>query len=168
MTDVQRQEPSPDAGELEMLTGWLDYHRATLELKCSGLTDEQLKTRSVPPSSLSLLGLVRHLYEVERGWFRVTMGGAPDVAVYYSEANRDGEFDDVGTGDAATDLARWRAECDYSRQVVADSSGLDQRSAGREGSFTLRWIVTHMVEEYARHNGHADLLRERIDGATGD
>lgn len=107
---VERIEPPLVAGERDMLDAWLDFHRATLATKCDGLTDDQLRERAVPPSSLSLLGLVRHMGEVERSWFRRVLGGK---------------------------------------------------------EFSLRWIMVHMVEEYARHNGHADLLRERIDGAVG-
>jgi uncharacterized damage-inducible protein DinB len=168
MTDDDRREPAPDAGEWDMLTGWLDYHRATLALKCAGLSDAQLTTRSVPPSGLSLLGLVRHLFEVERGWFRETLLGEPAEPVHSADARPDGEFDDVENAHPATDLAAWRAECEHSRRIVAEWADLDRPSVGRDGEFTLRWVLMHMIEEYARHNGHADLLRESIDGVTGD
>jgi uncharacterized damage-inducible protein DinB len=167
MPHTDRSAPVTDANEFDMLTGWLDHHRETLELKCAGLDEEQLKTRSVPPSSLSLLGLVRHMVDVERGWFRRTMLGEDVPPVYHCDARPDGEFDDVQDGDVEADLAAWRAECDHSRRIVSGCTGLDQRSVGRDGGFNLRWVMTHMIEEYARHNGHADLLRERIDGATG-
>jgi uncharacterized damage-inducible protein DinB len=170
-TPPERPE-SPLAGdERATLAGFLDYYRATLALKCHGLTPEQLATRSAPPSSLSLLGLVRHMAEVERGWFR---GFALEQTSprYYSDDDRDGDFDNV---EADMDSVReafefWSAEIDHARDVVA-GAGLDQtysqvRHGGR--TISLRWIMVHMIEEYARHCGHADLLRERIDGATGD
>jgi len=154
-----------------MLESWLDYHRATLLLRCEGLTDDQLRTRSVPPSALSLLGLVRHLTEVERNWFRRTLAAEDVESVYCSDTNRDGDFDDVGTADVAGDMARFRAEVERCRDVAAHHPDLDVLGTGVRGgrrvSVSLRWIYVHMIEEYARHNGHADFLRERIDGVTG-
>ncbi|RKS80483.1 putative damage-inducible protein DinB [Motilibacter peucedani] len=165
-----RTEPAPDADldERAMLEGWLDYHRATLLGKCAGLTEEQLSRRPVPPSSLSLLGLLRHLTEVERGWFRGALAGEQVEPVYYSEQAPDDDFDDLASTPAAEVVARFEAECEHSRRLVAAETSYDVRSRGRDGRFSLRWIVSHMVEEYARHNGHADLLRECIDGSTGD
>ena len=169
---TQRAEPALDAGEREMLTGWLDYHRATLAWKCEGLTDDQLRERAVPPSGLSLIGLVRHLTECERGWFRKVLLGEDLPGLYYTDEDPDGDFNNVGSADAATVLRTWERECAGARDAVAGVKDLDtlseqgDRSTGQP--FSLRWILTHMIEEYARHNGHADLLRERIDGATGD
>jgi uncharacterized damage-inducible protein DinB len=165
-----RVDPPYVAGEREMLDSWLDFHRATLLMKCQGLTDEQLKTRSVPPSSLSLLGLVRHMTEVERGWFRRVLLGEEAAPLYYSGDNEDGDFDEVDTADVATDLRRYRDEVEYCRRVTAEHEDLDAvgRRERQGRPVSLRWIYVHMIEEYARHNGHADLLRERIDGATGD
>jgi hypothetical protein len=155
-----------------MLTGWLDYHRATLVWKCEGLTDDQLRQRSVPPSALSLLGLVRHMALNERAWFGERLAGEDLPWVYGSAGtNPDADFDDVDAADVADDFATFGRECDAARQVVAAIPDLDvlSKQAGRSGEhFSARWIITHMIEEYARHNGHADLLRERIDGATGD
>jgi uncharacterized damage-inducible protein DinB len=153
-----------------MLDTWLDFHRATLLMKCSGLDDGQLKTRSVPPSSLSLLGLVRHMTEVERGWFRRVLLDEDAPPLYYAGDNEDGDFDDVEQADVAADFAAHRAEVQTCRAAAAVHPDLDavgkRKRHGEDVS--LRWIYVHMIEEYARHNGHADLLRERIDGATGD
>ena len=177
---LERVEPPLEAGEREMLNSWLDFHRATLAWKCDGLTGEQLRQRAVPPSSLSLLGLVRHMAEVERGWFRRTLAGEHAPPIYFSpNDNPDGDFDDVDDADVAADFATWRTECEAARKAEAAATSLDvtaveQSWAWRRSStetprrVSLRWILVHMVEEYARHNGHADLLRERIDGATGD
>jgi uncharacterized damage-inducible protein DinB len=165
---TERIDPPLEAGEREMLVAWLDYHRATLIMKCDGLDDGQLRQRAVPPSSLSLLGLVRHMAEVERGWFRRTLGGEDAQPRYYSDDNPDGDFDDVDTADAAEAFATWRADCEDARRRVAAADSLQVTGERRGERFSLRWILVHMIEEYARHNGHADLLRERIDGTVGD
>ncbi len=148
-----------------MLDGWLDFHRATLLWKCEGLTDEQLKSRAVPTSELTLLGLVRHMIEVERGWFLPFLGEYVDP-VYGTDEDPDAEFD-VTDADASADVERFRAEVDAIRTRLSGHD-LDETEVGEEKSFSLRWIYTHMIEEYARHNGHADLLREAVDGATGE
>jgi uncharacterized damage-inducible protein DinB len=165
-----RTEPPYIAGERQMLELWLDFHRDTLVMKCAGLSPEQLRERSVPPSSMSLLGLVRHMTEVERNWFRRVLEGEEAPPLYYSDADPDGDFDNVVDADPETAMAAWRAECDRSRSLAAARVSLDDVGrALREGQqVSLRWILVHMVEEYARHNGHADLLRERIDGVVGD
>jgi hypothetical protein len=166
---VERIDPPLVAQEREMLDAWLDYHRATLAVKCEGLTDDQLRTRAVPPSSLSLLGLVRHMGEVERSWFRRVLGGEQAPPRYYSDENPDGDFDDVAGGGVAESFGYWRGECAHARERVAAAPSLDVTGTGRHGeTYSLRWIMVHMIEEYARHNGHADLLRERIDGTVGD
>jgi len=168
---TERTLPGLQAGEREMLTGWLDYHRAVLLWKCEGLSDEQLRQRSAPPSSLSLLGLVRHMADVERGWFRQVLLGEDVPSRYETPDDPDGDFNGVGAADVAEAFRAYRAECDASRQAAATAPDLDtlsKRRSERTGQeFSLRWILTHMIEEYARHNGHADLLRERVDGATG-
>ena len=154
-----------------MLDWWLDFHRATLLSKCEGLADDQLRTRSVPPSSLSLLGLVRHMTEVERSWFRRTLRGEDVAALYYSDDNEDGDFDDVDQADPEADFAAFRAELETCRTIAAQQPDLDAVAARKRRGIhdvSLRWIYVHMIEEYARRNGHADLLRERIDGSTGD
>jgi uncharacterized damage-inducible protein DinB len=167
---VDRSYPPYIADEPQMLVSWLEFHRATLELKCEGLTPEQLAERSAPPSSLSLLGLVRHLAEVERNWFRRCLADEDVAPIYYSEGNDDGDFDDADPASADADFATWRAECAVARANTAACDSLDQiaRRQRRGEDVTLRWIMVHMIEEYARHNGHADLIRERIDGAVGE
>ena len=166
---VERIDPPLVAQEREMLDAWLDYHRATLAVKCEGLTDDQLRAKAVPPSSLSLLGLVRHMGEVERSWFRRVLSGEQAPPRYYSDENPDGDFDDVADAVVADAFGYWRDECAYARERVAAAPSLDVTGTGRQGEgYSLRWIMVHMIEEYARHNGHADLLRERIDGTVGD
>ena len=166
---VERIDPPLVAQERGMLDAWLDYHRATLAVKCEGLTDDQLRARAVPPSSLSLLGLVRHMGEVERSWFRHVLGSEQAPPRYYSDENPDGDFDDVAGAGVAEAFGYWRDECAHARERVAAAPSLDVTGTGRRGErYSLRWIMVHMIEEYARHNGHADLLRERIDGTVGD
>jgi uncharacterized damage-inducible protein DinB len=175
---ADRVDPPFRDGERAALQAWLEFHRATLLAKCAGLSAEQLGERSVPPSSLSLRGLVRHMTEVERNWFSRVLAGRDAPPLYWSEADHDGDFDGVGrdaddpdtAGAVARELAAFRAECDVSRALAAEHASLDDVGAVlRHGEqVSLRWIYLHMIEEYARHNGHADLLRERIDGATGD
>jgi hypothetical protein len=168
--DDPRSFPPLAADERTMLSAWLDFHRETLAFKCAGLTAEQLCIRSVEPSSMTLIGLVRHMAEVERGWFERTMVGLDSPPRYYGPDNIDGDFDDVAPETCDADFATWQGDCARARQIVADIDSLDEPSAEArdEGHVTLRWILVHMIEEYARHNGHADLLRERIDGETGD
>ncbi len=169
--EVQRDEPRRQTGERQALEQWLDYHRATLLTKCAGLTAEQLKERAVPPSSLSLLGLVRHMIEVERWWFRVHVAGEEVGMPYWTREDPDGDFNGVADADAEADLLGYHQELERARGAVRDT-GLDDIVRKRGGDPredpNVRWIYLHMIEEYARHNGHADLLRERIDGATGD
>ncbi|HEY6377725.1 MAG TPA: DinB family protein [Candidatus Dormibacteraeota bacterium] len=167
---IDRIEPPAVAGERTMLAAWLDYHRATLAIKCDGLDAPALRRRAVPPSTLSLLGLVRHMAEVERGWFRRTLAGEDAPPLYYSEADPDGDFDDVDSADASEAFAAWRGECEHARTLAAAVPSLDEVGAQQRHGETvsLRWILVHMIEEYARHNGHADLLRQCIDGAVGD
>ena len=161
-----RPRPPFVGDERAVLDGWLDFHRATLLWKCEGLTLDQLKLAPVPTSTLTLLGLVRHLTEVERGWFLPFLGEqVPDL--YCSEDNPDGDFDDVPDADAAGDLARYGEVVDAISALLAHRR-LDEVEVDEGKSYNLRWIMTHLIEEYARHNGHADLLREAIDGRTGE
>ena len=162
--------PPVVADEREMLIGWLEYHRAVLLKKCAGLTADQLKERSAPPSKLSLLGLVRHMSDVERPWFRQFFAGEDVPDLYYTEASPSADFVDIEQADAEQELATFAAECDVTRKIVADTPSLDAlaKKPYKGKHISLRWIMTHMSEEYARHNGHADLIRERIDGAVGD
>ncbi len=169
---VDRAEPALVTGEREALDEWLEFHRATLLTKCAGLTAAQLKQRAVPPSRLSLLGLVRHLTDVERQWFRLHAAGEDLPYLYFtSDDNPDCDFDDIDDADADADLGRYREEMEAARAAVAGKA-LDDVVASRghhpERVRNIRWIYLHMIEEYARHNGHADLLREGIDGTTGD
>jgi hypothetical protein len=167
---IERREPSTTADERAMIEGWLDYHRQTLAWKCEGLTEAQLRTASVEPSELTLMGLVRHMAEVERYWFHEILLGTDLGVLYCNDEDPDGDFHftEADTWDEA--YSTWQAEMDSARRHAA-GVGLDDVSKGTSRSgelFSLRWIITHMIEEYARHNGHADLIRERLDGATGD
>jgi uncharacterized damage-inducible protein DinB len=150
-----------------MLESFLEWHRETLSVKCSGLDSERLRERSVPPSALSLLGLVRHMADVERYWFRMVLDGQEAPAHFWTEKSPDGDFDEVDTADAEASVALWRQEVALAREL-AGARGLDDAGVRRGQQVPLRWIYVHMIEEYARHNGHADLLRERIDGTTGE
>jgi uncharacterized damage-inducible protein DinB len=152
-----------------MLAGWLDWHRATFEMKCAGLSPAQLAARATEPSTLTLLGLARHLTEVERAWFRRRLAGEAAPPLYYSDDDPDGDFDNLDPSTAEDAFAAWRAECARAREIAAALPSLDVMVTDRAGRrLSARWVLVHMVEEYARHNGHADLLRERIDGATGE
>ena len=159
----------PSTGsETEVLAGYLEWHRATFALKCSGLSAEQLSTRSVPPSSMSLHGLIRHLTLAERWWLRVQFAAEDLPLPYYSDDDPDQDFDNV-SGNPFDAPELWRDECEHSRAIVVASPDLDHTGIRRrEGEpISLRVILIKMIAEYARHNGHADLLRECIDGATG-
>ena len=168
---TDRARPAQNAGEREMLTGWLEHHRGILMWKCEDLTAEQLRRRAVPPSTLSLLGLVRHMAEVERGWFQQVFLGEDVPDLYDRSADEDADFNDVDQADPAEAFNAFELECAASRRIVEQAQSLDVLSkqvSERTGQpFSLRWIVTHMIEEYARHNGNADLLRECVDGSTG-
>lgn len=161
----------PTAGaERAVLEHYLGRARETVLLKVTGLDAEQLARRSVPPSSMSLLGIVRHLTEVETYWLRVVLLGEPDVrGPYSSETNPDGDFDDADASTAGADVAAYEAELVTTRRNIAAWSDLDRPVRGlRNGQpVNLRWILVHLVEEYARHLGHMDLLRETVDGRTG-
>jgi len=155
--------------ERTLLDAFLEFHRQTLLWKCSGLTAEQLRTATVEPSKLSLLGLLRHMADVERVWFSRRLLGSPLDAIYWSEERPDGDFDDLADADAEADYATYLAECQRAREAAADLPLEYEFAHGRkDAQISLRWVYIHMIEEYARHNGHADLIRERIDGATGE
>ena len=165
------REGGPSLGdERATLAEFLRCQRLTLELKCSGLTPEQLARRSVEPSTMSLLGLVRHMAEVERQWFRQRMAGLEAPLRYQSPADPDGDFDGAVADPRVVEEAwrAWREECAFTDRFVADADDLGMvRDLPRPGPISLREVLVHMIEEYARHNGHADLLRERIDGRLG-
>jgi hypothetical protein len=167
---VTRTDPLLVAPERPALEGWLEFRQATLLSKCAGLTGEQLVLRSCPPSALSLLGLVRHLTQVERGWF--LRRWIPGIRLLHSTPEHpDADFDDTDPAHAAADVAAYAAalvECraeaarhDLDEQVPLDPDDPDGPV------IDVRWIYLHMIEEYARHNGHADLLRQAIDDITG-
>ncbi|MGP3976197.1 DinB family protein [Streptomyces sp. 8N114] len=170
MTTAERPMPPLDADERTTLEGWLDFYRATLAIKCEGLTEEQLRSTSVPPSPMTLLGLVQHMAEVERNWFRRVLM-KEDVPPIYPPRSADSSGHDDGFGlsdeiSFATAHATWQSEIAQARANCATRQ-LDDTAPFMGGQVSLRWIYTHMATEYARHNGHADFLRERIDGATG-
>jgi hypothetical protein len=167
---TRRHEPYV-GDERTQLQGWLDYHRDTLLLKCAGLDRDALVRASVEPSTLTLLGLVRHMALVERSWFRQRAAGQDLPDLYCGPDNPDGDFDDVATADPESDFATYRQECVLADEAARDlplehTFRLPRGDQTRE--ISVRWVYLHMIEEYARHNGHADLLRERIDGVTGD
>ncbi|WP_354639290.1 DinB family protein [Kitasatospora camelliae] len=163
-----RATPPLVGDEREILTSYLEFHRETFALKCAGVAEERLSERMVPPSGLSLHGLIRHLAGVERWWLRIQFAGEDVPLLYYSDDDPDQDFDRLD-GDVSQALAVWRAECERSREIVAATPSLDATGTHRASGqpVALRRILVHMIAEYARHNGHADLLRERIDGSTG-
>jgi hypothetical protein len=167
MTDDLRVHPSKVAADRASLTAFLDYQRATLAMKCRGLTGEQLKQRAVPTSGLSLLGLVRHATEVERSWFKLVLNGEDCKPLW---PRTDGEFGEFHVDGADVDeaFAFWHEACDGSRAAADAVDSLDDTVDFRGETISLRYVLTHMIEEYARHNGHADLLREAIDGEAGE
>jgi hypothetical protein len=152
-------------GDRQVLEGYLAWHRAYLRHKCAGLTGEQLALCSVPPSNLSLLGLVRHLARVERTWFRERVGRQRLEPVYDRSPGHDAEFTDIDPVRAEADYDRLLEECRLADQALARASYEDTVRT-KAGVMSVRAVVVHMVEEYAQHNGHADLLRECIDGST--
>ena len=160
--DDDPRDQSEVTGERETLMLYLRFNRQTLELKCSGLDAEQLARRSVPPSNLSLLGLIRHMAGVEQAWFRLRMAGEEGSRHYCSDGDFNGAVADPDVVQEA--FNRWRAEIAFADQYVDNATDLGL--VGKEGP-SLRDVLVHMIEEYARHNGHADFLRERIDGRIG-
>lgn len=176
-SDDDPRENGPKLGdERTTLVEALRCQRLTLEMKCEGLDADAMARRSVEPSTMSLLGLVRHLAEVERISFRITMAGQDVPRLYTSATNRDGDFDDaVADPQVVADAwDAWRAEVEFATQFVAEAASLDvtaddplnQHGSGG-GAMSLREMLVGMLEEYSRHLGHADLLRERIDGRIG-
>ncbi len=167
LEDPRRDEPSFTSGEREMLEGWLEFHRITLLIKCEGLDDQARKARPVPTSKLSLHGLVRHMAEVERNWFRrVLLEETAAGPIWFDPAIEDSELVPLDDAVWAADLELWKAECEASRAAAAWRA-LDDTGIRWGRPCSLRWIYVHMIEEYARHNGHADLIREMVDGSVG-
>jgi uncharacterized damage-inducible protein DinB len=166
---VERIGPPLTGGEREMLRSFLDYHRATLAMKCEGLTDEQLRRAAMPPSALSLLGLVRHMAEVERTWFRRVIN-AEDIELVWSA---EGDFQvayDARTATREGAFAAWEREVEHARRIERAAPTLEvtgRQPKGERAEVSLRLVMLHLIHEYARHNGHADLLREGIDGTVG-
>lgn len=161
--------PPLNADERTMLESWLDFYRVTLASKCEGLDDEQLRAASVPPSALTLLGLVQHAAEVERNWFRRVLVGEDAPPIFGQRDHpegHDGGFDVLAQSSygAAADI--WQEEIRRARAHCAERA-LDDTSPFMGSEVSLRWIYAHMIAEYARHCGHADLIRERIDGTAG-
>ena len=165
-----RTDPPSQAGELATLLSFLRWQRDTLALKCSGLAPQELARRAVEPSTVSLLGLVRHMADVERGWFRRKLAGQDAPPLFHSREDPDGDFDGAVPDPqvVAEAFEVWRAEISFADRFVAQAPDLAVSGPDPwRGRVSLRWVLVHMVEEYARHNGHADLLRQRIDGAVG-
>ena len=168
MTTDDRTGPPRFGSEREMLRAFLDYHRQTLAMKCQDLTDEELRQRSVPTTSLSLLGLVRHLAEVERAWFRRVFEDNEAPMVWSDEIDFQAAYDASGSTRAEA-FGAWEAEVENSRRIERGAGSLDL--AGRQPRWdeevSLRMVMFHVLLEYGRHNGHADLLREAVDGTVG-
>ena len=168
LSDPRRAEPDFVLGERPMLESWLEFHRITLLIKCEGLDDAGRKARPIATSALSLHGLVRHMAEVERNWFRRVLLVEPDAPQIWSVPEReDSELIPLDGADWEADLAQWQAECEQARRNAAGFA-LDDTGVRRGKPCSLRWIYVHMIEEYARHNGHADIIREMVDGSVGD
>ncbi|HEX3778683.1 MAG TPA: DinB family protein [Pseudonocardiaceae bacterium] len=168
MTIDDRVGPPHFGSERETLRAFLDYHRATLAKKCAGLTDEQLRQRSMPPSTLSLLGLVRHMAEVERAWFRRVFDDNAAPMVWSDQTDFQAAYD-ASNSNRAEAFGAWEAEVENSRRIEREAESLDlpgyQPRWGEQVS--LRMVLVHILLEYGRHNGHADFLREGIDGTVG-
>ncbi|MGI5151275.1 DinB family protein [Plantactinospora sp. CA-294935] len=168
MRDDRFQLPA-DADERTVLTCFLDWHREALVRTCAGLSDEQFRRRAVPSSDLTLLGLVRHLAGVERWYFQAVVAGNFPGSLYTATDDDDEDFNDLDSATGESAFAIWRAEVAQSRRIAAE------RPLGALGThpvtgqaLSLRWVLNHMIDEYARHNGHADLIREAIDGQVGE
>jgi uncharacterized damage-inducible protein DinB len=168
VTSDPRTGPPSFGSEREMLRAFLDYHRATLAMKCEGLTDEELRRPSMPPSTLSLLGLVRHLAEVERAWFRRVFEDKDAPMVWSDEIDFQAAYDASGSTRAEA-FAAWEAEVETSRRIERAAASLDQAGYQPrwEEEVSLRMVMLHVLLEYGRHNGHADFLREGVDGTVG-
>ncbi|MFI6706087.1 DinB family protein [Nonomuraea sp. NPDC050478] len=166
---MERTPPIFTGDERAVLNSWLDWQRETLAAKCAGLSEERLRERAVPPSGLSLLGLVRHMAHVERAWFRQIIDGEDVPRLWGKDTRQDADFEEVDTASAEEAFATWRAEIARAREISA-ALPLDALAKGqRHGQdVSHRRTLIHLIQEYARHNGHADLLRERIDGTTGE
>jgi uncharacterized protein DUF664 len=168
LASPRRPDPPPVADERTMLDAYLDFQRETLALKCTDVAGRKHSEQLVPPSGLSLHGLVRHLAGVERWWLHMQFAGDDVEILYYSDDDPNQDFDSLD-GDFDEALAVWRAQVARSREIVAAAASLDDTGTRfADGTaFSLRWVLLRLIAEYARHAGHADLLRERIDGSVG-
>ena len=168
MTTDNRVGPPNFGSEREMLRAFLDYHRATLAMKCDGLTDAELRKQSMPPSTLSLLALVRHMAEVERAWFRRVFEDHDAPMVWSDQIDFQAAYD-ASASTRAEAFAAWEAEVETSRRIerAAESLDLSGYQPRWEEDVSLRLVMMHVLLEYARHNGHADFLREGVDGTVG-
>lgn len=164
---VNRVDEPFSGDERVMLEGFLEWGRNTLLHKCAGLSGEQLALCSTPPSNLSLLGLIRHLTDVERHWFRGRFGGQQISLLYARKDQPNACFTDLDPTRAEQEYNQLTAEWGECRRTLAELPLNHTFPHVRYGQMSLRWGILHMITEYDRHNGHADLLRERIDGATG-
>ncbi|HEX7994845.1 MAG TPA: DinB family protein [Streptosporangiaceae bacterium] len=159
--------PEPgNATERELLLGWLAFHREALAAKCEGLTPDQLVQTSASPSDLSLLGLVRHLTEMEHVYLVYALGGGTFGLIYCTDENPDGDIAGLSAAMAPASLDRWQDERARADQLLSAAPAVEAIAAGNR--FSVRWNLLKVIQEYARHNGHADLIRERIDGVTGE
>ncbi len=166
-TETTRVEQPDDGDERSITLGWLAFHRDALRAKCEGLTPEQLVDRSVAPSRLSLLGLVRHMAEMERGYGSYPLGDDPEFQWVWGDYENDAEDDiDCTVADADVSFETWLAERAKTDAAISDCSDLG--AVSRTNKQSIRWNLAKLVGEYARHNGHADIIRERIDGQTGE
>jgi uncharacterized damage-inducible protein DinB len=165
---TERIGPPLTGGERETLRAFLDFHRATLAMKCDDLSDDDLRRRSMPPSTLSLLGLVRHMAEVERTWFRKVINGEDLPLVWSPDGDYQVAYDATESTRSAA-FAAWEAEVGHSRRIEREAASLDvtAHNARWGEDVSLRLVMLHLIHEYARHNGHADLLREGVDGTVG-
>jgi Protein of unknown function (DUF664) len=166
--EVVRIDEPTTGDEEETLRGLLEWQRATLLWKCSGLTADELTMRSVPPSTLSLLGVIRHLADAERAWFRRYFRGEQIPEAYARPDAPNAAFDETDAGEAEGDVGQLIAEWDASRVAVTGASLEDRFVHEQFGEMSLRWVYNHMIAEYARHIGHTDLLRQLIDGGVGE
>ncbi|MGN6792538.1 MAG: mycothiol transferase [Streptosporangiaceae bacterium] len=160
---------APEPGnteERDLLLGWLAFHRDALAANCEGLTADQLVEASAPPSDLSLLGLVRHMTEMEHAYLVFALTGGQFSGVYFTDDAPDADIADLSAGKAEGSMARWHDERARADQLLSSTRALESVPPGNR--FSVRWNLIKVIQEYARHNGHADLIRERIDGATGE
>jgi hypothetical protein len=165
---VTRTEPPLTGDDDAMLPPWLDYQRTTLLWKCELLEGDALVRQSVPPSGVSLLGIVRHMTIVEWHWFEHVFAGALTPQPISTDHDEDADWNDLDPVQAMADIELFQRQCEVSREIVAGAESMDHLAVKARDTMALRWIMVHMIEEYARHNGHADFLRELVDGAVGE